>query len=58
VRWQETIEHFAAAGVTCVVECGPGKVLAPLVKRCAGGLEIFSLTGPAELRAALASIGG
>lgn len=58
VRWQETIEHFAAAGVTRVVECGPGKVLAPLVKRCAGGLEVYSLTGPAELRAALASIGG
>ena len=58
VRWQETVEHFAARGVTRVVECGPGKVLAPLVKRCAAGLEVFSLTGPAELRAALASIGG
>jgi [acyl-carrier-protein] S-malonyltransferase len=57
VRWQETIEQFAAKGVTQVVECGPGKVLAPLVKRCAAGIEVLSLNGPAELRAALASLG-
>ncbi|HMM76892.1 MAG TPA: ACP S-malonyltransferase [Gammaproteobacteria bacterium] len=57
VRWQETIEHFAARGVTQVVECGPGKVLAPLVKRCAAGLEVHTLNGPAELRAALAGLG-
>lgn len=57
VRWQETIEHFAARGVTQVVECGPGKVLAPLVKRCAAGIEVQSLNGPAELRAALAALG-
>jgi len=57
VRWQETIEHFAARGVTRVVECGPGKVLAPLVKRCAAGLDVHSLNGPAELRAALAGLG-
>ena len=55
VRWQETIEAFVTAGVTRVVECGPGKVLSPLVKRCAGQLGIASLTGPAELRAALAT---
>ncbi|MGE3772923.1 MAG: ACP S-malonyltransferase [Gammaproteobacteria bacterium] len=57
VRWQETIEHFAARGVTQVVECGPGKVLAPLVKRCAAGLDVHTLNGPAELRAALAGLG-
>ena len=54
VRWQETIETFVSAGVTRVVECGPGKVLAPLVKRCASQLEIASLAGPAEVRTALA----
>lgn len=57
VRWQETIEQFAARGVTQVVECGPGKVLAPLVKRCAAGLDVHSLNGPTELRAALAGLG-
>jgi [acyl-carrier-protein] S-malonyltransferase len=53
VRWQETVEHFARSGVTRIVECGPGKVLAPLVKRCADGIEVASLTGPGEVRAAL-----
>jgi [acyl-carrier-protein] S-malonyltransferase len=33
VRWQETIQAMAAQGVTQVVECGPGKVLAGLTKR-------------------------
>lgn len=56
VRWQETIEAFAARGVTQVVECGPGKVLAPLVKRCAAGLDVHTLNGPTELRAALGGL--
>lgn len=56
VRWQETIEYFAATGVTHVVECGPGKVLSPLVKRCAPHLQTFSLSGPSELRAVLAEL--
>jgi [acyl-carrier-protein] S-malonyltransferase len=33
VRWQETIQSMAAQGITQVVECGPGKVLAGLTKR-------------------------
>ena len=33
VRWQETIQAMAAQGITQVVECGPGKVLAGLTKR-------------------------
>ena len=57
VRWQETIEAFAADGVSRIIECGPGKVLAPLIKRCAAQVEVQSLTGPAELRAALANLG-
>jgi malonyl CoA-acyl carrier protein transacylase len=28
VRWAETIRAMAAQGVTHIVECGPGKVLA------------------------------
>jgi [acyl-carrier-protein] S-malonyltransferase len=35
VRWVETIRAMQAAGVTQVFECGPGKVLAGLTKRCA-----------------------
>jgi [acyl-carrier-protein] S-malonyltransferase len=33
VRWVEIIQKMAADGVTHVVECGPGKVLAGLTKR-------------------------
>jgi len=33
VRWQETIQAMAQQGITQVVECGPGKVLAGLTKR-------------------------
>ena len=33
VRWHETINVMAKQGVTQVVECGPGKVLAGLAKR-------------------------
>lgn len=38
VRWVETIQKMAAEGVTHVVECGPGKVLAGLTKRINGEL--------------------
>ncbi|HWW05013.1 ACP S-malonyltransferase [Collimonas sp.] len=33
VRWVETVQKIAVEGVTHVVECGPGKVLAGLTKR-------------------------
>ena len=33
VRWVETIRYLQAQGVTRIVECAPGKVLAGLVKR-------------------------
>jgi [acyl-carrier-protein] S-malonyltransferase len=38
VRWVETIQKIAASGVTHVIECGPGKVLAGLTKRINGEL--------------------
>jgi [acyl-carrier-protein] S-malonyltransferase len=38
VRWVETMRAMQAAGITHVFECGPGKVLAGLTKRCADGL--------------------
>lgn len=33
VRWTETVRHLVGQGVTHIVECGPGKVLAGLNKR-------------------------
>lgn len=43
VRWVDTIRVFAAAGITHVVECGPGKVLAGLNKRIDKNLQQLSL---------------
>jgi len=43
VRWVDTIRAFAAAGITHVVECGPGKVLAGLNKRIDKNLQQLSL---------------
>ena len=54
VRWIETVQFLAANGVTRVVECGPGKVLASLTKRIAGEVEALAVTDSAALAAAIA----
>lgn len=43
VRWVEIIQKMAASGVTTAAECGPGKVLAGLTKRCADGITGVAL---------------
>jgi [acyl-carrier-protein] S-malonyltransferase len=58
VRWTETVQWFAAHGVTRIVECGPGKVLAGLTRRIDDRLTAFALADGAalaEARAALAA---
>jgi [acyl-carrier-protein] S-malonyltransferase len=56
VRWVETLQAMKAQGVTHVVECGPGKVLAGLTKRIDSELIGLSITDPATLEAALATL--
>lgn len=58
VRWVETMQSMQAAGITHVYECGPGKVLAGLVKRCADGLVGGAINDLAGLEAALAAVKG
>ena len=56
VRWQETIQAMAVQGVTQVVECGPGKVLAGLTKRINDqviGLPVFDEASLNEVLATL-----
>lgn len=56
VRWVEIIQKMAAMGVTHIVECGPGKVLAGLTKRIDGNLQGFALADRASLEQALAAV--
>jgi [acyl-carrier-protein] S-malonyltransferase len=56
VRWAETIQKMAADGVTHVVECGPGRVLAGLTKRIAPSLESIAIADAAGLEDALARL--
>ncbi|TKR53754.1 ACP S-malonyltransferase [Allopusillimonas ginsengisoli] len=58
VRWVETIQAMKAAGVTHVIECGPGKVLSGLTKRIESDLVSLSVKDPASLQAALDSLKG
>ena len=53
VRWVETIQKMAAMGVSTVAECGPGKVLAGLTKRCADGVSGVALADAAAIEANL-----
>ena len=54
VRWVETIQALAQSGVTRGYECGPGKVLAGLVKRIDRDMTILALDSKAGFDSALA----
>jgi [acyl-carrier-protein] S-malonyltransferase len=58
VRWTSTVAALGALGAKHVVECGPGGVLASLVKRITkgGDIQTAALESPDNLTAALAAI--
>jgi [acyl-carrier-protein] S-malonyltransferase len=56
VRWQETINMMAHQGITQVVECGPGKVLAGLTKRINENVVGVPIFDEASLHEALAIV--
>ncbi len=57
VRWVECVQAMAKDGVTHVVECGPGKVLAGLTKRIDGNLVGVSIVDPTSLDETLKLLG-
>lgn len=56
VRWVESVVRLSELGVTNLVECGPGKVLSGLNKRCVKGINIFNLDTPDAFAAARAAL--
>ncbi|HQC96082.1 MAG TPA: ACP S-malonyltransferase [Aquabacterium sp.] len=49
VRWVEVVGALKARGATHIIECGPGKVLAGMVKRIDGELASGAIFDPASL---------
>jgi len=49
VRWVECIQAIKQRGMTTIVECGPGKVLAGMVKRIDAELTGLAIYDPATL---------
>jgi [acyl-carrier-protein] S-malonyltransferase len=56
VRWVETIQKMASLGATTIAECGPGKVLSGLSKRCADGVTGLALADLAAIDAAISTL--
>jgi [acyl-carrier-protein] S-malonyltransferase len=57
VRWFETVQAIRARGVSHLIECGPGKVLAGMVKRIdpeANSGALFDPASMADVRGVLA----
>ena len=57
VRWVEVIQALKGRGLTHIIECGPGKVLAGMVKRIDGELASTTVLDPASLAEAKALLG-
>jgi [acyl-carrier-protein] S-malonyltransferase len=53
VRWTEVVGALRDRGLRHVFECGPGKVLAGLVKRIDADLDSTTVSDPASLKQAL-----
>lgn len=58
VRWADSIKFMHDQGVTCFVECGPGKVLIGLNKRIARDAEHLSIYDPGTLNTVLEQLNG
>ncbi len=57
VRWVQSVQAMAAAGVTRMVELGPGRVLSGLVRSTSRQLEVLNVEDVASLEKALAAVG-
>ena len=53
VRWVDTIQCMTSAGVTSMVECGPGKVLTGLLRRIDRGIAAVCLDSSAAIQSTI-----
>lgn len=51
VRWRESVEFMAGAGITKFYEVGAGKVLSGLIKRLAEGASVSAIGNPEDIAA-------
>ncbi len=58
VRWIESVQEMARRGMSQVLECGPGKVLAGMTKRIAGEVQGGSIHDAASLEQGIAAVKG
>jgi [acyl-carrier-protein] S-malonyltransferase len=56
VRWVETVQRLVADGYTTFVECGPGTVLAGLIKRIAPDAKTYTVSDSTTLEATLTAL--
>ena len=57
VRWVEIVQAIKARGISHVIECGPGKVLAGLAKRVDAEIQSATVLDPASLAEARTLLG-
>jgi len=56
VRWTATIEYLVAQGVDTIVEIGPGKVLAGLIKKIDRSVTVYNVSDSESLKATIAAL--
>jgi [acyl-carrier-protein] S-malonyltransferase len=56
VRWVQSVHYLASQGVTHLIECGPGRVLAGLNKRIAQEVVHCTLADAASIQTTLATL--
>ena len=56
VRWVECVDTMSEAGISVVIECGPGKVLSGLNKRINAELTTLSIEKPEEIENVLVQL--
>ena len=53
VHWTACIRAMRAAGISRIIECGPGRVLSGLIKRIDSAIDCTPIHDPQSLQAAL-----